>query len=439
MKKWTAYKVGGKNVKYATGTRPRADGIQIDFTDKTADPPVRRQITWDVDPGLQQNAEGADVKRDLILAEIKAAARGNGAFDLVKHFKDHETRRTIVSAPAPGDALFVDTVADRLNAPHLAVGTIRLYSGILDELRERWPTLTIRQLSVDHLRAWMTDLKHRGNTIKTIEDKLNFISPTIRRAVRRGEIPLNPIHLLDESGDFEPGQIEVQRKAVKATTGRRIDPYEIVELKKVFEKMSGHSNRLEQSSHMVRLYLNGPRTGEIMAAAWEDVDFVNGRIKICRSFHNNLLGARKNAKEVSVYDVELDEQGLRALEAQKRFTYAMKPYKTGTAFGSMRFIFRDLETGEPLWTHDKPFRDMWERLLRNACVRYRPPYHLRHTCATYALSCGEEVEWIARWKLGNSPEMVKKRYADWVHAFAKESGYVPGARLNTTFNKIGGA
>ncbi len=46
---------------------------------------------------------------------------------------------------------------------------------------------------------------------------------------------------------------------------------------------------------------------------------------------------------------------------------------------------------------------VWEPLLKRLGIRYRPPYQMRHTFATLAISTGENINWVARMLGHKSP------------------------------------
>ena len=48
---------------------------------------------------------------------------------------------------------------------------------------------------------------------------------------------------------------------------------------------------------------------------------------------------------------------------------------------------------------------VWEPVLKRLGVRYRPPYQMRHTFATLAISVGENINWVAR-MLGHKSPVV---------------------------------
>ncbi len=52
----------------------------------------------------------------------------------------------------------------------------------------------------------------------------------------------------------------------------------------------------------------------------------------------------------------------------------------------------------------------WEPVLKRLGVRYRPPYQMRHTFATLAISVGENINWVARMLGHKSPVVTLEKY-----------------------------
>ncbi|MEM3594827.1 MAG: hypothetical protein QXS27_08845, partial [Candidatus Jordarchaeaceae archaeon] len=55
-------------------------------------------------------------------------------------------------------------------------------------------------------------------------------------------------------------------------------------------------------------------------------------------------------------------------------------------------------------------------------VRYRPPYQMRHTFATLAISAGENINWVARMLGHKSPVMTLEKYNRYVPNLTRADG-----------------
>ncbi len=64
----------------------------------------------------------------------------------------------------------------------------------------------------------------------------------------------------------------------------------------------------------------------------------------------------------------------------------------------------------------------WEPVLKRLGVRYRPPYQMRHTFATLAISVGENINWVARMLRHQSPVVTLEKYNRYVPNLTREDG-----------------
>ena len=65
---------------------------------------------------------------------------------------------------------------------------------------------------------------------------------------------------------------------------------------------------------------------------------------------------------------------------------------------------------------------VWEPLLKRLGVRYRPPYQMRHTFATLAISVGENINWVARMLGHKSPVVTLEKYNRFVPNLTRTDG-----------------
>ena len=65
---------------------------------------------------------------------------------------------------------------------------------------------------------------------------------------------------------------------------------------------------------------------------------------------------------------------------------------------------------------------VWEPVLKRLGVRYRPPYQMRHTFATLAISVGENINWVARMLGHKSPVVTLEKYNRFVPNLTREDG-----------------
>lgn len=65
---------------------------------------------------------------------------------------------------------------------------------------------------------------------------------------------------------------------------------------------------------------------------------------------------------------------------------------------------------------------VWEPVLSRLGVRYRPPYQMRQTFATLAISVGENINWVAKMLGHRSPVMTLKKYNRFVPNLTRADG-----------------
>ena len=61
-------------------------------------------------------------------------------------------------------------------------------------------------------------------------------------------------------------------------------------------------------------------------------------------------------------------------------------------------------------------------MLKRLGIRYRPPYQMRHTFATLAISAGENINWVARMLGHKSPVITLERYNRFVPNLTGRTG-----------------
>jgi integrase len=87
--------------------------------------------------------------------------------------------------------------------------------------------------------------------------------------------------------------------------------------------------------------------------------------------------------------------------------------------------------GNPIWVNPRTGKDWHEakalaRAFRKACkeagVRYRYVYQLRHSFASRALSAGENPLWVARYMGHTDVGMVTRHYGKWIPSVDPQAG-----------------
>jgi integrase len=184
-----------------------------------------------------------------------------------------------------------------------------------------------------------------------------------------------------------------------------IDPFTIEEREEVIAGFRRHAPLYV--NYVIAGFWTGWRPNEACALKWNRVDFQQGKILIREG---RVLGQTVIPKSPgSLRDIDLLEPAREALVAQKASSWLLGDY-----------VFLD---GKQQPVNQKLFRmKVWEPVLKRLGVRYRPPYQMRHTFATLAISAGENINWVARMLGHKSPVMTLEKYNRFVPNLTRTDG-----------------
>ncbi|MFI5331022.1 MAG: site-specific integrase [Desulfobaccales bacterium] len=151
----------------------------------------------------------------------------------------------------------------------------------------------------------------------------------------------------------------------------------------------------------------GWRPNEACALKWNRVDFQYEKILIREGRVLGLTGIPKSTG--SIRDLDMLPPVHEALVAQKALSWLLGDY-----------VFLG---GKQKPVNQELFRmKAWEPLLKRVGIRYRPPYQMRHTFATLALSIGENPNWMSRMLGHKSLVMTLEMYNRYVPNLTWEDG-----------------
>lgn len=144
----------------------------------------------------------------------------------------------------------------------------------------------------------------------------------------------------------------------------------------------------------------GLRTAEVFGLRWGSIDFG----KKTATIHETLIrGVEKNSTKTGKdREVMLNSRAMAALQRQRAHTLLAGE----EVFQDPRYSTR--------WNDERAFRrSFWEPTLRALGIRYRRPYHLRHSYATRLLENQVNPSMAAK-QLGHSVEMFFSTYSKWI-------------------------
>ena len=309
--------------------------------------------------------------RDVIIDEIEA-----GTFDYAAKFPDSKKATSFQEVQ---DRILMGTWLDKWldrKESHVKAST---YDGIrktVSILKKAWGHRFIDDIKKRDVREWCETLNIRNHRIK------KFLFPlrdSLQCAVDDELIEVNPLH------DFK-------FKRIEQTKDDHVDPLSREEAEKLLSVISG------QYKNMIQFALwTGLRSSELIALEWGDVDFIRGIVMIQRAKTQAAKTTESTKTRAGTREIKLLAPALAALGSQKQFTFL-----------AGKHIFLNQITGKP-YDGDQQLRQAWQRALLKSGIRYRIPYQTRHTFASWMLSAGESLPWIAT-QMGHSNVMVTARH-----------------------------
>jgi len=194
------------------------------------------------------------------------------------------------------------------------------------------------------------------------------------------------------------------KKPDRAEEFDKIDPFEPAEISLIVE----HSPP-ELADMWTFWAWTGLRVEEIIALQWGDVDWLKGVVRITKAVRDGRLKAPKT--RAGKREVTLQDEAIAALKRQKARTFLAGEH-----------IWLHINTRGP-WISDESIRrPHWTRILKRAGVRYRYPYQLRHTFASWMVSCGENPQWVAKQMGHKDWTVIAKHYARWMPGLDGDAG-----------------
>jgi integrase len=353
---------GVRNMGRGPGVRVVNGAIQIDFRWRGE----RRRERLRLAP-TKANLKHAARLKAIVEHEITI-----GTFDYAKHFP-RSTRvrhRVTVGTPLNISLLaYVDSLASELEPE-----TLKKYR--LDAATVAgWfaPDETLKTLTRPKVRDAIAKLDLSKKRI------LNLLTPlrgAVTRAADDGDLTSNPLTKLTIRRLRKP-----DRNKLRPFTPAEVDAL----------------SRTPLGDLWVAWAWIGLRPGEVIGLEKRDVDLEGAKLRVERAVRVGRQKAPKTA--AGARNVALLPP---AIEALRR---AM-PKTEGP-------MFTNPNTGER-WHEDRGLARAFRIACKAAGVAYRPPKHLRHTFASWALSSGENPLWVAQQMGHEDTTMIFKVYGEWI-------------------------
>jgi integrase len=257
-------------------------------------------------------------------------------------------------------------------------------------------------------RRMLYDLQEYYNHYILVElqhQELNAKSELVQ-LLKNGKERVTKKSLREKYGQSKPFVIQETLKNPRLLREYRADkrtiyprPLNHCELATVEEREAIIAGFHRNAPHYVNYVICGFWTGwhpnEACALKWPRVDFNQGKILIREGRVLGQTGIPKAAR--SLRDIDMLPPVKDALAAQKALSWLLGGY-----------VFLG---GKQQPMNQELFRmKAWEPVLKRSGVRYRPPYQMRHSFATLAISAGENINWVARMLGHKSPVVTLEKY-----------------------------
>ena len=345
----------------------------------------------------KSNIRFAERKRSAILLEIT-----QGSFDYSHHFPD--SRNATKFSDNAAQFKTISTALDEWLAiakTNVTPNTYRGYAGAVENyVRPAFGSLTLGQLTRTKIQHWIaSDLSKLQSS--GINAKLVPLKGIIKNAIADRVLTHDPLV------DVRPPQTDYVEP----------DPLTLAEI----DALLGVASTRTSEMNMVKFALwSGLRPGELVALAWEDIDWVHGTVSVRRSLSRDGYKVPKTRR--SVRKVELLTPAREALEAQRALT-ELRPLETVATCQRdnrqlrtehIRFVFISSVKNAAFNSVENYRRYFWDELLRKAKVRGRGCKTTRHTFISQMLTSGMPKEWIMRQVGHASMSTIDNHYGKWI-------------------------
>lgn len=297
-------------------------------------------------------------------------------FDLGKHFPELAKR-------TPNGTRLSHIMGDYIRglSKELEPETIEEYENDAEIFAAGVEDPPASQLTRARIRKWVND---SSLSKKRLDNILIPARGALRQAVEDGLIESNPL------ADFRIRRVR--------QTKETIDPFTPEEVAALGQSQNGALWRFWAWT--------GLRSGELIGLQWRDLGDSRDSIRIRRAIR---VGRQKSPKTAAGDRTSVLLPAARAALA-------------GIPDGPLESpVWRNPNTGSG-WYEDRALARAFRKDCESAGVRYRYPYQLRHTYASWALSAGENPSWVAKQMGHKNVLMVLKVYGRWIPQVDPQAG-----------------
>lgn len=278
---------------------------------------------------------------------------------------------------------FMEYWLEEVHRPSIRSSSYANYRSILDKhIIPALGHIQVQKLTVQHLQKFYASKLKEGLSPKTVKVYHAVLHNALSHAVYINLVPRNVSDLAT--------------KSLPKQTRYEIQPLTMEQAKELLEKVCGH--HLE--TLLILAVTTGMRRGELLALRWQDVDFENKCLQVCRSVRREAkiglhvnepktkAGRRKVVLSPFLVDV-LKQHRIQQLEARLQAGAAWEDH--GLVFCTKRGRFID-----PTY-----MLVMFKKLLSQIGLPRMRFHDLRHSAATLLLAMGVHVK-VVQELLGHS-------------------------------------
>jgi integrase len=256
--------------------------------------------------------------------------------------------------------------------------------------------LALAEIGPEHLDGYVAAKSAAGLSPKTISNHLSVLSLVFQTARRWKRIPENPLDHVDGPKQLDPDTVILREEEVAA-------------LLAAYRELAHDAETLdeavmwEQARRMTIVVLGTAlRRGELLALRWDEVDLLEQRLHVRRSWVRNEMTTPKS--RASRRTVGFGLKTKNALEEQ---------YRASRYHGDDDLVFCNPELGTPLDPAELTRSYVKPALRRAGITKKLQPWHgLRHTALTMDAAVGNPNAYVQA-KAGHSSFSITERY---VHA-----------------------
>jgi integrase len=247
--------------------------------------------------------------------------------------------------------------------------------------------------NLEKKRKYAAKAEDKSYSRDTIRIMVMTLRALLNEAVREKLLQDNPVKDL----------AAFYRKRAKDKVVTRNDVYTLEELYSVEDQLRNRTLYGDDYEMSLTMSRTGMRIGEARGLQWDDFNWQEKRIRICRNIPSG-TGVEEDSAKTPAGErwVEMSEElcnALKALQARRR----IEGMKTGRRGHGNVFKIR----------YEEFYQD-WTRAQAQAGVRYRSPHSIRHTYASQMLMAGVNPVWLAKQMGHSSPNVTLTIYAHFV-------------------------